>query len=46
MEEWLGFFALVIVISSSGVMAPGPLFTANIGYGLKGGAKAGLKMAV
>ena len=27
-------------------MAPGPLFAANITYGLRGGAKAGVKMAV
>ena len=26
-------------------MSPGPLFAANVFYGLKGGAKAGLKMA-
>jgi threonine/homoserine/homoserine lactone efflux protein len=45
MEQLLGFAIVVIVISSSGVMSPGPLFAANIFYGLKGGAKAGLKMA-
>lgn len=45
MEELLGFTVLVIVISASGVMSPGPLFAANVVYGLKGGAKAGLKMA-
>jgi threonine/homoserine/homoserine lactone efflux protein len=39
-------FALtVITISVSGVMAPGPLFAANVAYGLKGGVKTGLKMA-
>jgi len=39
-------FALaVITISVSGVMSPGPLFAANVAYGLKGGAKSGLKMA-
>ena len=37
---------LVIVISASGVMAPGPLFAANVSYGLKEGTKAGLKMAI
>ena len=41
----LEFAALVIVISASGVMSPGPLFTANVFYGLKGGLNAGLKMA-
>lgn len=45
MEQFLGFAILVIVISASGVMSPGPLFAANVFYGLKGGAKAGLKMA-
>jgi len=45
MEQLLGFTIVVIVISASGVLSPGPLFTANIFYGLKGGAKAGLKMA-
>ena len=45
MEQLLGFAAAVIVISASGVMSPGPLFTANIFYGIKGGTKAGLKMA-
>ena len=39
-------FALaVITISVSGVMSPGPLFAANVAYGLKGGARSGLKMA-
>lgn len=45
MEQLLGFGIVVIAISASGVMSPGPLFAANIFYGLKGGAKAGLKMA-
>ncbi len=39
-------FALtVITISISGVMAPGPMFAANVAYGLKGGIKTGLKIA-
>jgi len=45
MEEILAFAAMVILISASGVMSPGPLFAANIFYGLRDGAKAGLKMA-
>ena len=45
MEQLLGFALVVIVISVSGVMSPGPLFAANVFYGLKGGTKAGLKMA-
>ncbi|QLH10642.1 LysE family transporter [Nitrosarchaeum sp. AC2] len=40
-------FALtVILISASGVMAPGPLFAANIAQGLRGGGKAGIQMAI
>jgi threonine/homoserine/homoserine lactone efflux protein len=45
MEEILGFGVIVIVISVSGVMSPGPLFAANIMYGLKDGVRAGIKMA-
>ncbi len=45
MEELLGFAVTVIIISVSGVMSPGPLFVANIFYGVKGGASAGLKMS-
>ena len=45
MEQLLGFAIVVIVISASGVLSPGPLFAANVFYGLKGGTKAGLKMA-
>jgi threonine/homoserine/homoserine lactone efflux protein len=37
---------MVIVISASGVMAPGPLFAANVSYGLREGTKSGIKMAV
>ncbi len=37
---------MVILISASGVMAPGPLFTANIAHGLRGGGKAGTQMAI
>ena len=46
MIQILEFAVLVIVISASGVMAPGPLFTANIAYGLRGGVKSGIKMAI
>lgn len=45
MEQFLEFAVLVIVISASGVMAPGPLFAANISYGLREGTKSGIKMA-
>lgn len=37
---------MVIIISASGVMAPGPLFAANVSYGLREGARSGIKMAV
>lgn len=46
MEQIIEFVVMVIIISASGVMAPGPLFAANIAYGLQGGGKAGIKMAV
>jgi len=46
MEQFLEFAVLVIVISASGVMAPGPLFAANISYGLREGTRSGIKMAV
>lgn len=45
MVQLFEFAIAVITISVSGVMSPGPLFAANLAYGLKGGAKAGLKMA-
>ena len=46
MVQILEFAILVIVISASGVMAPGPLFAANVSYGLRAGTRAGFKMAV
>ncbi len=46
MSQLLEFSVLVIVISASGVMAPGPLFAANIAHGLRDGAKSGIKMAI
>ena len=45
MQEFLGFALTVIVISISGVMSPGPLFTANIIHGLKEGTASGIKIA-
>ena len=39
------FAIIVITISLSGVISPGPLFAANISYGLKRGINAGLKIA-
>jgi len=46
MEELLAFAVTVIVISASGVMSPGPLFAANVFYGLKQGTRAGIKMSL
>jgi len=46
MVQILEFAILVIVISASGVMAPGPLFAANVSYGLREGTRAGFKMAI
>lgn len=46
MIEILEFALIVVGISASGVMAPGPLFVANIAYGLKQGAQAGIKMSI
>ena len=45
MEQLAEFAVTVIVISISGVMSPGPLFAANVAYGLKKGTKSGLKIA-
>ena len=42
----IGFVVLVIIISVSGVMSPGPLFAANITYGLKEGFRSGIKIAI
>jgi threonine/homoserine/homoserine lactone efflux protein len=45
MTQIFEFAIIVIVISASGVMAPGPLFAANVSYGLREGTKSGVKMA-
>ncbi len=46
MNQIIEFAVTVILISASGVMMPGPLFAANIAYGLRDGGKTGIKMAV
>ena len=46
MQEIFGFLGLVILISASGVMSPGPLFAANVMYGLREGKISGIKMAI
>ncbi len=45
MQEFAGFFAAVILVSVSGVMAPGPLFVSTISSAIKHGRLAGLKIA-
>ena len=45
MASLLEFAATVITISVSGVMSPGPLFAANVVYGVKGGWKTGFRLA-
>lgn len=45
MEGFFAFFAAVIIVSASGVMAPGPLFTSTIASGAKQ-SLAGLKIAI
>ena len=44
--EIIEFAVLVIIISTSGVMSPGPLFAANITYGLRDGFRSGIKIAI
>jgi threonine/homoserine/homoserine lactone efflux protein len=46
MQEIFSFLGLVVVISASGVMSPGPLFAANVMYGLREGKISGIKIAI
>lgn len=41
----LGFGIKVVAVSASGVLAPGPLFMANVLYGSRRGAMSGVKVA-
>lgn len=43
--DFLGFGIEVVAVSASGVLAPGPLFVANMMYGAKHGAMSGVKVA-
>lgn len=45
MDGVLGLALVVVGVSASGVMAPGPLFAANVSYGIRRGARAGIWMA-
>ena len=42
----LSFVAIIILITASGALAPGPLFFATISHGTKSGAKSGLIFSV
>ncbi len=42
----LTFIIIVVIVSVSGALAPGPLFFATISYGAKLGAKSGLAFSV
>lgn len=44
-NEFVEFSIIVILVSASGVMAPGPLLATNIVYGLKQSYQSGLKIA-
>lgn len=46
MNQVIDFVVSVIIISASGVMTPGPLFAANVVFGLKDGIRSGVKMAM
>ena len=46
MEQIQNFAFAVIIISASGVLAPGPLFAANIANGIREGTPSGIKMAI
>ena len=46
MIQIIEFAILVIIISASGVISPGPLFAANITYGLREGVKSGIKIGI
>ncbi|MEM2910491.1 MAG: LysE family transporter [Nitrososphaerota archaeon] len=43
---WESLIPAVIVVSASGALAPGPLFFATVAYGVKGGARSGLMVAL
>lgn len=45
MQDIFGFFVAVVIISASGVMAPGPLFAATVSSAFRQGKRAGLYVA-
>lgn len=46
MDSVGAFAAAVLIVSSSGVLAPGPLLAAGITYGMRNGASGGLLVAL
>ncbi|MFY9300632.1 MAG: LysE family transporter [Candidatus Nitrosotenuis sp.] len=46
MQDFIGFFVAVVVISASGVMAPGPLFVTTVSSAIRDGRLAGLKISI
>ncbi|MCD6529747.1 LysE family transporter [Candidatus Bathyarchaeota archaeon] len=46
MMDLLGFFTMVVVISASGALAPGPMFFANLSRGIDEGSKGGFFFSV
>jgi threonine/homoserine/homoserine lactone efflux protein len=44
--DLLNFAATVIILSASGVLAPGPLFVVTITHGAKSGAKSGIMFSI
>lgn len=46
MQDLLQFGITVAIISTSGVMSPGPLFVTTVANGIKQGMRAGIKIAV
>lgn len=44
--DFLSLFITVVLVSSSGALAPGPLFFANVSLGLDHGAKSGLYFSI
>jgi threonine/homoserine/homoserine lactone efflux protein len=44
--EFLDFAGIVVLVTASGALAPGPLFFANLSHGSRAGARSGLVFSV
>ena len=44
--DLLSFVTTVVIVTASGVLAPGPLFFATVAHGTRSGAKGGLALSV